>query len=142
MLYIRLVTSGTRWDSAEKIRGSKLTGVCLRNEEENEPLLSGESRDVDVLIFLVLQDETGKGVSNVNSHEVCAGRPLVRLVEFSLIVILNIWVDGKLMGGFSDLFRTVFLVFLAIIVLCTGFFDIALFAGRCGFFGWFCRLLN
>ena len=121
------------------MREMKLTGVRLGNEEENESFLSGESRDVDVLIFLVLQSIARKGVSNVNSREIYAGRSFCGFVEFSLRAMLNISVHGELTGGYSNLFRAVFLV---VIVLCVVFIDISLFAGSGGFFGWFRRLLS
>jgi len=36
------------------MQGNKLTGIRLGDEEENKTLLRGESRDIDVLVFLVL----------------------------------------------------------------------------------------
>ena len=36
------------------MQGNEFTGIRLGDEEENKSLLHNESRDVDVLIFLVL----------------------------------------------------------------------------------------
>lgn len=77
------------------MRRNKLTGVRLGNEEENKSFLGGESRDFDVLIFLVLQSVAREGVSNVDSCKVCAGSPLRGLVEFSLAAMLNICIQGR-----------------------------------------------
>ena len=64
--------------------GGGLTGVRLGDEEENETLLCGEGRDVDVLVFLGFQSVAGKSVPDVNRREVDAGRPLCGLVELRL----------------------------------------------------------
>ena len=60
--------------------GDELTGVRLGDEEENESPLHSETRDVDVLIFLVLQSINGKRVPDVNGREVDAGGSLRGLV--------------------------------------------------------------
>jgi len=64
--------------------GDELTGIRLGDQEENKSLFRGQSRDVDVLVLLVLQNMAGKRVPDVNGREVCAGGPLCGLVELSL----------------------------------------------------------
>jgi hypothetical protein len=61
----------------------ELTGIRLGDKEENKSLLRSEGRDIDVLIFLVLQSITRKRVPDVNRREVGAGGPL-RFVELGL----------------------------------------------------------
>ena len=56
--------------------GDELTGICLGDEEENKSLFRSESRDVDVLIFLILQSITRESAPYVNRREVGAGGPL------------------------------------------------------------------
>ena len=63
--------STTHWEDV-----GELTGIRLGDEEENESLLRGESRDVDVLIFLVLQSVARESAPYVNRREVGAGGPL------------------------------------------------------------------
>lgn len=64
--------------------GRELTGIRLGDEEENKSLLRSESRDVNVLVFLVLQSVARKSVPNVKGCEVDGGGPLRGVVEFSL----------------------------------------------------------
>lgn len=56
--------------------GDELTGIRLGDEEENKSLFRSESRDVDVLIFLILQSITRESAPYVNRREVGAGGPL------------------------------------------------------------------
>ena len=117
--------------------GDELTGVRLGDEEENESPLHSETRDVDVLIFLVLQSINGKRVPDVNGREVDAGGSLRGLVELGLTTTLNVGARETLREKYPDLFRA---LFLAVFVPCIGFIGISLFAGCCWLFGrvrWF-----